>query len=318
MNTTTIAAPSTKKFIKSIVITRREGLTSECLSSTHTSWSDAEKRIASICTTSPVDGGYNKTDFVITWNDDETYEGRYDAIHSDSPAHEGTLKKHCLDHLTFGAGLRRPDWMTEIQYEEQIQRNPDRVKESTAFLKKYSFEDAPQPERVITPEQVYTAAAPDGPTVPDGASAGESATIHRTYCTANKVSLMPVLGNSFPVKGVLYAWGGKWDGASKQWLVPAYKHAEAQTLVDGFTNGAKPKAAPVVVAPAPVVRPVPVRVVQPIVTKPAKVKSKSTFRTPLQKRFDALLAGMVLLAQDLPPGMITDAIIYLEDRKDRV
>jgi hypothetical protein len=44
----------------------------------------------------PPNLGYYKTDFTVTYEDDTTYEGRYD-IGADAP----TLGQHIRDHLTF-------------------------------------------------------------------------------------------------------------------------------------------------------------------------------------------------------------------------
>ena len=54
--------------------------------------------------------------------------------------------------------------------------------------------------------------------------------------TAN---LVPVTGNTYPVKDQIKALGGKWDKDGKCWLVPEEKAAQAQALV---STGAAPKA----------------------------------------------------------------------------
>ena len=54
-------------------------------------WEDAEIALSRV---NPPDLGYYKTDFEITWEDGEIYEGRYD-IGSDFP----TLKEHVLNFL---------------------------------------------------------------------------------------------------------------------------------------------------------------------------------------------------------------------------
>jgi hypothetical protein len=55
----------------------------------YSNWEDAEKALASVI---PPDIGYYKTDFVITYEDGETYQGRFD-IGSDAD----TLADHIND-----------------------------------------------------------------------------------------------------------------------------------------------------------------------------------------------------------------------------
>lgn len=50
--------------------------------------------------------GYYKTDFVVTWADGNTYEGRYD-IGDDAP----TLEQHIIDHLTYFVGSANQQFM---------------------------------------------------------------------------------------------------------------------------------------------------------------------------------------------------------------
>lgn len=43
--------------------------------------------------------------------------------------------------------------------------------------------------------------------------------------------LVPITGNTFPVKDQLRRMGGRWSSAQKCWLVPADKAEEAKRLV---------------------------------------------------------------------------------------
>jgi len=56
-------------------------------------WDDAEKALSKVA---PPDLGYYKTDFVITYKDGETYQGRFD-IGSDAP----TLKEHIFNSISW-------------------------------------------------------------------------------------------------------------------------------------------------------------------------------------------------------------------------
>ncbi len=301
MNTTIAPSVSTKIAVKSIHIDRVEGLTSECFTTGHATWVGAEERIQLICATSPDDGCYNKCKFTIVWADGEVYEGRYDAAREGSHSYEGTLAKHCLDFLTFRAGLRCPDHMAPDDYDRAMQRQGnDAINEALRYLKTYSFVDI-----MVTPQQARELLAminaPEGPTVPEGASAKDSAEMHRAYVAKHNTNMLPVVGNSYPVKNVLYAWGGRWDGTAKTWLVPAYKHVEAQAMVDQHTKPVAATAAPAP-KPAPVVAPAPKPKAAP--AKPVK----KGYRTPIQKRYDALLVGMELLLKDMPIGFVYGAL----------
>lgn len=44
-------------------------------------------------------------------------------------------------------------------------------------------------------------------------------------------TLVPVIGNTYPVKDQLKALGGRWDGAAKAWMVPADRAEHARQLV---------------------------------------------------------------------------------------
>lgn len=48
--------------------------------------------------------------------------------------------------------------------------------------------------------------------------------------------LVPIHGNSFPVRKVLWTYGGSYDRATRTWQVPRHKATEAQALADRFTK----------------------------------------------------------------------------------
>jgi hypothetical protein len=66
-------------------------------------------------TAPPVTGGYNKCDFTITWDDGETYSGRYDLQSVDSGARID-IAKHVRDYLSLLAGVSRPHHWTAQQH----------------------------------------------------------------------------------------------------------------------------------------------------------------------------------------------------------
>jgi hypothetical protein len=71
--------------------------------------------------TAPDAGGYNKCDFVITWPQGGTYEGRYDLKHHTcvAPSRRG----HVQDVAECYSGQKRPAHMTQAQYEDWIKKH---------------------------------------------------------------------------------------------------------------------------------------------------------------------------------------------------
>ncbi len=45
--------------------------------------------------------------------------------------------------------------------------------------------------------------------------------------------MVPISGNTYPVKDAIKALGGRWNGDRKVWMVPAEKADEARRLVAG-------------------------------------------------------------------------------------
>lgn len=66
--------------VPEIILTRAEGLAEECDRPVRVSrWEDAAHELARMARSAPKPGGgYDKTDFLVVWEDGETYEGRYD------------------------------------------------------------------------------------------------------------------------------------------------------------------------------------------------------------------------------------------------
>lgn len=91
----------------------------EKLDSLFYSWQDAEDALASV---NPPDLGYYKTDFVITYKDGETYQGRFD-IGADAP----TLREHILNLIS------------HIKTNKYGRYKPETVKDFSEFEKKYQI-----------------------------------------------------------------------------------------------------------------------------------------------------------------------------------
>lgn len=129
-----------KIHVKSITITRAEGTIEEVdRPKTISSFEEADRVLREWSETAPKELGYDKCDFTITYEDGETYKGRYDLKHwaTEYP----NLGKHVREFLTFHAGKRKPAWMTEEQYESFLQQpHVQRVKlESERFLESYQI-----------------------------------------------------------------------------------------------------------------------------------------------------------------------------------
>jgi hypothetical protein len=71
-------------------------------------------------------GGYDKTAFRVTWEDGETYEGRYDLhhaeCHQENPNGQIDLGDHMRAFLEFYAGVRKPAHMRHEDYEDCLSR----------------------------------------------------------------------------------------------------------------------------------------------------------------------------------------------------
>lgn len=137
MSTTATKAP-----VKSITIEQVEGLPSECTKSSHTTWTDANNRIMRICARSPADGTYNKCKVLVAWENDDTYQFRYDAAQVGSTSHEGSVSERVRSGLLYSAGLRCPAHTTQEAYEAHVAESPDRKERATRMLTSLLFEDA--------------------------------------------------------------------------------------------------------------------------------------------------------------------------------
>lgn len=62
--------------------------------------------------------------------------------------------------------------------------------------------------------------------------------------TPVREELVPVAGNTYPVREKIRAMGGRWDGFTKVWMVPASKAAEVRAMVAAApveTRSSKPR-----------------------------------------------------------------------------
>lgn len=130
---------ATKVKVKEVWIQRAEGLPEECVERTFPSIALADEELRRWAKTAPEDGTYDKCDFKITFEDGDTYSGRYDLKRHDA-GHTDLIGRHVRQFAKFYAGLWRPDHMTPKQYEHHLalaeRRGIDR-KGYVEFLEKY-------------------------------------------------------------------------------------------------------------------------------------------------------------------------------------
>jgi hypothetical protein len=110
---------TTKVKVKEVWIRRAEGLPAECVELTRQSIAAADAALRAWALTAPEDGCYDKCDFKITFEDGDSYSGRYDLKRHDA-AHSGLIGRHVRQHIEFYAGLWRPGHMTAEDHEKAI------------------------------------------------------------------------------------------------------------------------------------------------------------------------------------------------------
>jgi hypothetical protein len=135
-----------KHRVVSIEITRAEGPTTEC-GHTHvvSTFEAARKILRDMSETAPATGGYDKCDFLVMWDDGETYEGRYDLKHHSCEDEPLDIAQHISDVLGFYSGRVKPAHMTEERYRDYLrltrQRSPGISEQSARFLDTYQLTD---------------------------------------------------------------------------------------------------------------------------------------------------------------------------------
>ncbi len=102
-------------------------------------WQQADSLLLEWSQTAPKGGGYHKVDFTVTYEDGETYSGRYDLRHwsEEYPS----LAKHMRSFVAFHAGEYCPPHMTEEQYQRIMQTEPftSQKPKYRKFLEKYEI-----------------------------------------------------------------------------------------------------------------------------------------------------------------------------------
>jgi len=130
-----------KAKVVSIYLYRAEGPTKvlERLGRQRTvaSYEEADRVLKTWSATAPKPGeGYDKIDFKVTWEDGQTYEGRYDLTQEDSLHARSRLNligSHIQQQLLFYSGLSRPRHLSPEDYERylsQLRRSSGETPES--------------------------------------------------------------------------------------------------------------------------------------------------------------------------------------------
>jgi|SRR5690625_1319991 len=109
--------------VKNITIERIEGNFEDCFTIIATSFDQAEQAIKMMSLTAPRSGeGYDKTDFLIEWEDGMKYQGRID-LQANMALKDNNLKEHIegsmgyrIDQLSIPDDAR----ITQEEYDEFI------------------------------------------------------------------------------------------------------------------------------------------------------------------------------------------------------
>ena len=101
-------------------------------------WSTADSTLKDWSETAPKEGGYDKTDFTIVYDDGETYKGRYDLKHW--TVEYPDLAKHVYHFVGFHAGVYKPPHLTAEEYAEILNRLwVKEIPEFQKFLQTYEI-----------------------------------------------------------------------------------------------------------------------------------------------------------------------------------
>lgn len=139
--TATEIPPAAKTKAESIKITKAEGVGSG-RSRTVRTWAEATGVLWYWSHDVPKGGCYDKCDFVVTWADGKTYEGRFDLHHGERL----TLQDHVLGFLAVYAGRAMPAHTTKQKYAELLKYDNGALRaRCDAILHAYQIGDVDRP-----------------------------------------------------------------------------------------------------------------------------------------------------------------------------
>ena len=105
-------------------------------------WLVAQLILGELGLTAPTseEGGYDKTDFTVTWEDGETYKGRFDLQRGGVNDDGDCLWEQVGQFLGFLAGTYRPGWMDDEQWQTfQRESSLERRESARQFLAEYQI-----------------------------------------------------------------------------------------------------------------------------------------------------------------------------------
>jgi hypothetical protein len=157
--------PARKFKMSKIEIARGEGPSAECgKTATVLTWAGSDRVIQQWAKTAPgPNQGYDKCDFIVTWENGETYTGRFDMRQHDT-GYSNHLPRHIRNLVAFYAGLEKPDHMTPAQYRQFLasETTPAEMESARQWLEQYALTDDPNQEPAPVLEQT-----PEPTTAPD-------------------------------------------------------------------------------------------------------------------------------------------------------
>lgn len=129
---------SEKVKVKSIKITRAEGKIHECGKPVFAiGYDDADKILRKMCANMPDERGYDKCDFVITFDNEDTYSGCYLLKHFGIDSPYLKLTDHITSHLRGIAGEANPDLVKILKISIETQE------QAKAMLRTYELSSEP-------------------------------------------------------------------------------------------------------------------------------------------------------------------------------
>lgn len=108
--------------VKEIQITRAEGRTKLCgITRSFDSFKAANSWLLSQSETFPEDGTYDKHDFIVIFEDGDTYTGRLDCKQATYPDNDLDVRQHMIDQCKFYGGFVENCWMGEERYKAYLE-----------------------------------------------------------------------------------------------------------------------------------------------------------------------------------------------------
>jgi hypothetical protein len=134
---------ATKTAAARITITRAEGPHELCgktkVFEGARCWGAANAWLFGQSETFPASGGYDKHDFVVEFADGEKYAGRLDCKASDCHDPDLNVAEHVRGFIEFMAGIRRPAWMNDAQWERALAQHADDRPAAIEYLATYAI-----------------------------------------------------------------------------------------------------------------------------------------------------------------------------------